>query len=194
MSSSYATLDQLKAYIPGITSSSTNDDLLEDCLARATAAIETFCGRKFKAESDTTRHFDAVRDVCGTTLYVDEDLAQITSIVNGDGQTLSPSVYTTEPRNRGPYFAIKIKLSSSALWMFQTDPEDAISITGRWAFSVTPPADIVQSCLRLAAFYYKLKDSQVFDVTADPQKGMVIIPKGIPQDVKLLLVNYVRVG
>ena len=43
---------------------------------------------------------------------------------------------------------------------------DAISITGRWAWSLTAPPDIAQACARLAAFLYKQRDAQLFDVTA----------------------------
>ena len=190
---SYATTDELKAYIPGITATTEINGLLQACLNRATDAIDAFCGRKFRADADATHYFDALRDIDGSTLYLDDELAQITSITNGDGHTIAIGGYATEPRNQAPYFAIKLRSSSGASWTYIRDHEDAIAVTGRWAFSVTPPADIVQACLRLSAFYYKLKDSQVFDVTADPQKGTMTIPKGIPQDVKLLLSNRVRV-
>lgn len=187
----YATLADLKAYIPNITGTGA-DALLTDCLKRAQAAIERYCERTFEASTDTTRHFDAMRDVESVTLMVDRDLCQITSIVNGDGATLSASDYTTQPRNETPWFAIKLKLSSGRLWMFNTDPEDAISVTGRWAYSVQAPDDIVHACIRLAGYYYKLRDSQVFDTTVMPDKGQIIIPKGLPQDVKFILEPYRR--
>lgn len=130
------------------------------------------------------------------TLYLDEDLYSITSITNGDGTTVTSSEYTTEPRNVAPYYAISLLPSASIAWEPNTngDPENAITITGRWGYSETPPGAIVQACMRLAAFYYRQKDAQLQDVTAI-EAGVVLAPVGIPADVVRILAPYVkRVG
>jgi hypothetical protein len=188
----YASLETLKAYLISLNAStSTSDDLLLDrLLTAASAAIDTHCGRRFATDEDTTRYFDALADVDGSTLYLDHDLAAITSITNGNGQAVASSAYTTQPRNETPWFAIVLKGSSGLSWTYTDDPEGAIAVTGRWAYAPETPGDIEQACIRLVGYWYHLKDSQVFDVTAQPETGQVIVPKGMPADVKQLLANY----
>jgi hypothetical protein len=67
-----------------------------------------------------------------------------------------------------------------------------IEVVGKFAYSTSAPNDIVHATERLVGYYYRQKDSQVFDVTAIPDAGVLMIPQGIPADVKLLLKPYVR--
>jgi hypothetical protein len=68
-----------------------------------------------------------------------------------------------------------------------------VEISGKWAYSTTPPADIEHACIRLVGYYYRQKDAQVFDVTVIPEAGAITIPKGIPDDVKKILLPYRKV-
>ena len=77
-------------------------------------------------------------------------------------------------------------------WTFTTDQESAISITGKWAYSATAPADVVQAATRLAAWMYRAKDSQVFETTAFSEGGSIRIRMDIPADIKALLDPYRR--
>jgi hypothetical protein len=58
--------------------------------------------------------------------------------------------------------------------------------------SATPPADIVEACLQIAAYAYKKKDSQVFDTTALPEAGVIVIPAGIPASARMIIERYKR--
>lgn len=181
----YATLVQLKGYL-GI--SGTGDDtLLGDLLDRATAAIDAYCRRAFAASTETRYYgLDAVN---GQTLLLDGDLLTITTLTNGDsdGTVLASDAYWLLPRNAGPpYHAIRLK--SDYDWEQDTDCE--ISVAGTWGYSETPPDDIVHACIRLAAYYYRQKDAQIFDVTAVPEAGVITVPQGIPADVKIILDRY----
>lgn len=71
---------------------------------------------------------------------------------------MSASEYTTEPRNDTPYHALKLLTSSGKSWTYTNDPEDAITITGKWAYSESAPEDIVYACKRLATLFYREKD------------------------------------
>lgn len=188
----YATVADVKSYLGNTTSG--DDTLLSDLIPRAQAAIDTYCHRSFEAAADTTRAFDADRDTDGPLLYFDEDLASITTITNGDGSTIATSSYTTEPRNRTPYCAIKLLVSSGVVWEYDSnnDPENAISVTGKWAWSVSAPDDIAHACIRLTGYFYRQRDSQVFDTTATPELGVITIPQGFPKDVRLLIEPYRR--
>ena len=79
---------------------------------------------------------------------------------------------------------------TTTTWEFDIDGE--VSVLGAWGYSTSPPDDIVHACIRLAGYYYRQKDAQVFDVTAVPDAGIITIPQGIPADVKLILDKYPR--
>ena len=188
----YCTTDNVKDYL-GITTTD-DDTLIGELIPRAQAAIDSFTHRTFEAASDTTRVFDTDTDTEGPFLYFDEDIASITTVTNGDGNTVASTKYATFPRNETPYCFIELKVSSGLVWEYDSsnDPQGAISVEGRWAYSTTAPNDIVHACIRLTAYYYRQKDAQVFDTTATPELGIITVPIGIPKDVKGTLSRYRR--
>jgi len=189
----YCSLAQMKTYV-GATDND-DDALLTDCITRAEAVIDRATKRTFEASADSTRTFDAQQDVAGRTLYLDADLCAITSITNGDGAAITALQVVSEPRNHAPYYALTLKASTGLAWTYETDPEDAISVTGRWAYSTTPPADIEQACVRLAAWFYRQKDSSSdLDRPMVSMDGATLLPAQIPADVQRMLQPYVRVA
>jgi len=190
----YCTTADVRTYL-GITGTG-DDALIGDLITRAQAAIDARCRRTFEASSDSTRTFDVSKDTEDSTLWLDDDLAQITTVTtnadNGSGGSeITSSEYVAYPRNDTPYNRIKILGSSTQNWEATYDNEMGITVAGRWAYSVTAPDDIAQACIRLASFYYRQKDAALVDVTAIEQ-GVVIKPLGIPADVRSLLWPYVR--
>lgn len=174
-----------------------DDPLLESLLTRAQFAIDNHTHRTFEAAADTTKLFDAEQDTSDHYMVLDWtpyvlDLCQITTVINGDGTSISASSYVTNPRNQTPWYGLRFKLNSGLYWTFDQDPENAISITGRWAYSVTAPADIVHATVRMATYMYRQKDANTFDVTAIPGAGVIEVPQGIPRDVGKLLEPYRR--
>lgn len=174
-----------------------DDTLLANCI---TAAIG-FCegpegaGRRFEVTADTTRHFDAIRDVDITRrqLWLDDDLCQITSVTNGDGTTISASDYVTNPRNETPFYAITLKQNSSQVWTYDDAPEDAIAIVGRWGWSVAAPPDIAQAVLELAAYEYRRRSSSgSTDQQVVTASGSVIVPSSIPKNIMTVFTHYRR--
>lgn len=189
----YLTSGELRTYLN--VDASTDDALLTALIAAAQAAIEKRTHRDFEVSADTTRYL-SMSQTDGLKLILDEDLCQITSVKtnldNGSsGVTIPSTEYVTLPRNETPYYALRLRSSSDYAWEYTDDPEDAISITGRWGYSVTPPTDIVMACRRLAAYYYRQRDAQVFDTTAMPDAGVMLIPQGIPRDVDMMLEPYI---
>lgn len=187
---SYCTGPQLAEYL-GLTSD-TDSALLGDLIARAQAAIDTHCGRTFEAVADSARTFDAVRDVQGRVLYLDRDLCSIQTVTNGDGVVVAANEYVTEPRNEGPFFAIRLLGSAGRAWAYTDDPEGAISVAGKWAYSATAPADIEQACVRLAAWYYRQRDNAGEADRAIVAGNATILPSRIPADVADMLKPYRR--
>jgi len=194
----YTTAAAVKTYL-GITSA-TDDALLTSLIERAQASIDRYTHRTFEAASDTTKRFDAEYDVSESYTRLDWtpyglDLCQITSVVNGDGTTISASSYVTEPRNETPYFALKLKVSSGLYFMYDNldDHEDAIQITGRWAYSITAPAEIVSVCIEMVALMYKRRDSNS-DINRPVIAGnATILPAGLSRESIDILTSLKRV-
>jgi hypothetical protein len=161
------------------------DVLLDQLLAEARAEIDHICARTFEAGAAATRYFDAAADVEGRTLHLDRDLWSITSIVNGDGTTLLATDYVTRPRNDPPYYAIDLKASSAQAWTYDEDSENAIAVTGVWAYSDTAPAIVSQVCRRLVELSYnqraqggyakmKVEDLEVMFTDQEPAKAAIL--------------------
>lgn len=188
----YIELLDLKTYL-GIDFELERDDaILENAIRYSKGWIDSVCLRTFEASTDSTRKFDAVRDVRDRFLTLDRDLCSITAVINGDGTTITPTQYLTFPFQETPYWALQLKASSGVRWTYISDPEAAITVTGKWAYSISAPDSIQVASLRLAAYIYRIKDAQVFDVTAMSEVGAVKIDKRMPKDVLELLVPYRR--
>ena len=183
----YATVAELKTYL-GI-SGTADDALLSDLLDRATAAIEAYTGRSFSATTETRTY--GVEDIDDNALLLDGWLLSVTSVTDGSGDAIPSGGYILLPRNAGRYYAVRLK--SDYDWEC-TDEDDEVSIAGTWGWSASPPADIIHACIRLAAYYYRQKDAQTFDVTAFPEAGIITVPRGIPADVRQILDRYREVS
>lgn len=186
----YATLADVRAYLGLATAETGDDTLITAFITRAQKIIESYCRRTFEASIDTTRTFDPTRQASGRLLYLDHDLAAITTVTNGDGVAVTE--YATLPANETPYYGLRIKSNAGQTWTYSGDPEGAISITGRWAYSTTAPADIAHATIRLAAYIYKQKDNSL-DLDRTVIAGdATILPVSLPSDLKLLLRSYRR--
>lgn len=187
---SYCSTSDVKTYL-GVAGAG-DDALIAALISRAQAAIDRHCNRTFEATSNTTRYYDAIGPhIAGRVMYLDRDLCAISSVTNGDGTAIGAGDYVTRPRNESPYYAIQLKTTAAQLWTYADDWERAIAITGKWAYSESAPADVVQAAIRLAAFYYRQKDAPLQDVTAI-EAGVVVKPLAIPDDVRALLASYRR--
>jgi len=187
----YCTSTQLKRYIG--TAQAGDDALLAELVTRASRRVDEYCGRTFVQRTET-RKYDAVRDVDGRVLLVDDDLLAITTLTNGDGEVIAATEYVLLPTNDTPKHAIRIRASASNTWTYTTDPEEAIEIAGTWGFALgtTAPDDIQHLTIRLAAWYYAQRKAP-FEATRLPGLGQTIIPASIPPDIARGLDLYVRV-
>lgn len=196
----YASLTEFKA-LPEITSTDATDDAyIEDLIERASRAIDVYCGQWFYAATQT-RYFNTPK---GRELELDAPLLTITTLTNGDASTIASSEYKLWPLN-GPHKThIKLLPSSATIWELSTasDHEGAISVAGTWGYvdrSATDPESMAailntnDACLSIALSAYKKRygvgTEGVATVTG---AGVVITPRGIPADAKLLLDPYRR--
>ena len=191
----YTVLGELKSYLGIAPTTIADDALLTTIIGRAQSAIDAYCDRTFEAAADTTRYFDALCDVDARrrTLYLDEDLCQITTVLNGDGQAVASTRYVTEPRNRKPWHVLRMKRDADVYWTFDDTPEDAIAVTGRWAYSIVAPPDIVHATLRLSAYLYRQKDNAGdLDRPVSIGSNMMLMPPQLPDDLAAMLAPYRR--
>jgi hypothetical protein len=167
-------------------------------IPRAQAVIDAYTGRTFEETSSdgTARKFD-ISDVLadGVTLLLDKDLCSITSVTAGS-DTVASTNYTTQPRNETPYWAIRLKDNSTNSWDLETsdgDWENAIVVTGKWAYSSSAPADIQHACIRLVAWMYKQRETEAdLDRPLLTGDGITILPSRLPADVVEILNRYRR--
>jgi hypothetical protein len=195
----YCTLADVKAELN--ISVTTDDSLLSGYITTAQRIIESppplGTGRVFEASADTTRYVDAPYtsdgDPDGTSyvlpLWNVGDLCAITTVVNGDGTTIGSSAYVTEPRYKTPYHALRLKRNGSYLWTYSSTNENAIAITGRWAYSTTAPADIARAALRIVVWLYRSRDNANADQATQTDQG-IILPNKLPIDIANVLAGY----
>lgn len=169
----YITLAEFKQYRRMYNADeTTDDDLILRCIAAGQGDVEDATAKVFKASSDTDRGFTPGVDTDGLTLKFDKYIASITSITNGDGASIAADDYITIPRD-APYIAVRLKSSSGVLWTYGAESLEAITVTGRWAYSVTPSAK-VKEAVQIAANYRYQKASQPGD-----SEQQIITPEGI---------------
>lgn len=205
----YVTLEEVMQEM-GVLEDDVDTSLLQSKIDAAQKIIERVTHRTFEAAADETRLIDYSEDtVDGRTLHIPYDICQITEVLNGDGVEVTVNEYVTEPRLRTvsgsssvmpavhdawPWYAVTIKMSSNKAWTYEDDREEAISITGRFAFSVTPPSLIKQATIRLADWLYHqkddLRDREASEVSED---GIPLLMGDLPNDVRVRLMPYVRV-
>ncbi len=191
----YVSTSGVKEYLD--IDSDTDNLIIGQLATRATALIDAFTDRTFSATADSTRFFDAEKDIDGLQLLFDEDLIQITSVTNGStsgGETVSGGKYVTLPQNVTPYYGIELLASKDITWEWTTDPQKAISIVGRWAYSLEPPEDIIHVATRLVMWLYRQQVSQ--EDTDRPlimSDGTTVMPSALPRDIQMALMPYKRI-
>jgi len=148
-----------------------SDDVrIEQVVEAASRWIDTKTGRRFYGETET-RSFVVGEDTDGAYLYFDKPLLSITTLTNGDGNTVAATEYTTEPRNETPLTAIRLLDKSSVVWQYADDQyEDAITVLGSWGYVSSTPPDIKDACLLLVSRLWARKDA-VFGVSGQTTIG-----------------------
>lgn len=179
----YATLGDLKREL-GISVDNTGDDAL---LTALLAQAESFIDAQFSARFETTtatRVYGPER-VVGSVLLLDAPLLTLTALVNGAGETIPASDYELLPRNALPKREIRLRTDATVGWSVSADTP--VTVTGAWGYTATAPELVKRLTVRMAAYYYRLRDAQVFDTVYNAELGQLTVPKGIPADAQQIL-------
>lgn len=129
---SYASLQNFLDYRSTTDADSVDDGIAELILNSSSRFIDNYCNRTFYPRVETL-----LLDVPETDpLYVGDDLLAVTTLLNGDSDTISSSDYTLLSANLYPKWAIKIKDSSTVYWETDADnsAEQVISLTGYFGY------------------------------------------------------------
>jgi len=179
---SYTTVSDVKMYL-GIGTAS-DDALLSSLISAAQSFIDAYTNRRFEPVVATIEH--SRTDVLEDTLWLRDDLVTLNSVtLNGVAVDLS-DIRSLGGNVGGQYHAlVSERFTNLAV-------RDIIQVTGQWGYSASIPQDIVHACTRLAAYYYRQRDAQIFDVTLMSDVGQMTLPRGLPQDVKQILDRYRR--
>ena len=177
----YTTLSALKEF--GGFQTNNDDDLLEALIGSAKNIIDGHTDRVFDVQDETTRTYSRYRGVpsrfSSNTLYLDVELAEEASVI-----TDSPTVVYL-PENDAPYYSIVLVEGS---WAY---PQ--VQVTGYFGYSRIAPPAIEQACLRLAKWLYDMRDTNSGDSVVVTPDGQVLLPQGLPADVKTMLAPFRRV-
>jgi hypothetical protein len=126
---------------------------------------------------------------------LDDDLLTISAsgLVNGDGTVILATDYHLIPKNKSPYFEIKLKDTSSITWQSSSSGgfEYVITVIGTWGYSATAPADIKNACLMIVASAYNRRAGEnTSGITHITAAGVVITPEDIPSSVWTIIRGY----
>lgn len=179
-------LQDLRAHIN--IKGTVDDGLLQFYINSAQRAIENHTRRVFDAGTvESTRYYqDDPYLFRGQRLYLDGEVLNVSQLVNGDGGTIPAGRYWLQPRNDPPYSIIELKTND--YWNWNTDGE--VAVTGVWGYSATPPYEIQEACRELAAYYYRVRSSSVFETVGPPDGPTMPIPRGLPKNVADLIGPY----
>ena len=181
----YATKETLQSwagYTDGV-----EETLLDDLLGKAKAIIDNYTQTTFDVGADTDQTYTRYKSnptggqFNGRALYFHDWLAdEATSITD------SPTVVYL-PEDGPPYYGCFLVDGS---WAYPT-----VTINGLWGFSESGsvPEDIEMACLRLAKWLYEMKDTTQGSAAVITPEGRVLMPEGLPNDVKTLLEPYRKV-
>ncbi len=196
---SYLSLPALRSWLG--TTSQADDELLTDCIAAAQDEIDNIANTSFEGTTGTryyrsddlvympSRNQAQVVPIgldwgvtsyqsmlySGTVLVLRGDLLALGGLTNGDATTIASTDCWLEPRNAPPYQSIRLKSAES--WSFGTDGE--IVVAGTWGASSTAPEIVKQYTREVAAYLYRARDAQTFEVVANPESGTITIPKSM---------------
>jgi hypothetical protein len=125
----YATLADARRRLDLSSTQTDDDDLLLALLGAASRLIDAATGRHFYPERQTFAY--TVDDPA--LLLLRDDLLTLHTLTNGDGSTLSASVYHLHPPEV-PVKSTVILDRTQAVFTHDGDPVDAITVEATWGF------------------------------------------------------------
>lgn len=100
--------------------------------------LQKQCNRRFD-ERIEIRYYDVIQScdggpVSGLDLYLDDDLRTVSTLTNGDTETIANEFYVLVPRDNPAKRLIRLTYASNLYWRWTTEYKDAIQVAGTWGF------------------------------------------------------------
>ena len=158
----YATVTQMRDYLPQVKVSSEQETLLEAILARSTSMIDGALGFSFLGYDAVATLRTVLADGTNYLTLPPHESGSVT-IVGYGGTT-----YTD--------YAQRVVHGRGTLYRAYGWWRDYVDVTAKWGYGL-PPASIVEVCLELAVNIWRSKDRGMFtDVIGVEGSGAVFIP------------------
>lgn len=203
----YVSTDDVKTMLPdGNFPVGEYDDVLDALVTRASRAIDRMTGREpgaYAVSADTTRYFGPSRD--GGCLWIGELAAAPTSVsMSMTGSltaytALATTDYVPWPYNAiaegRPYLRLDIDGINGAYGVWYPYPK-AVKVVGKFGYSTTAPAMIVQATLTQAVRWFKRAQQGFADTGAIIDLGQLTYTQRIDPDIVTMLYDagYKRVS
>lgn len=194
----YATLDELKSRLGGVTGSS-EDDALTNALTAASHGINMWCGRRFYR--DDTASARVFKPVSPRVAIIDDFWTTGGLIVaTGEGDDTFATTWTTADRQLEPLNGIVngepgwpywlVRARNGATFPAGSVGDVTVQVTAKWGWA-SVPANVSEACRIIAEEIYKLKDAP-FGVAGFGDMGVVRIREN--PKVAAMLFRYQRDG
>jgi len=151
----YVTLQTVRAYLKLSATETADDALLQTFICWSTDTLDDIRRGDLRYETRVVDYPHAAPDAYGYydaqsfvdqmnltgqlatgALPLDDDLLELATVTNGDGETVPTTELLLEPANVYPKAALRIKRGSSYRWQLSANGEarQVISVTGWWGF------------------------------------------------------------
>lgn len=177
MATDYCTLEEVRAFGQFKSDDTGNNTLLESLIDRVCTLIDNKCGRVIVPDADATHYFTA-DDIADCDyeggirigdLMLDDTLLSVTTLTNGNGDSIASSEYFLMPRSYERKSYIRIKDASSVSWEF--DDDGYIAVAGRWGYTATVPADVKQAAIEMVLYCFHRRGDNLMK-TDRPEQSM----------------------
>jgi len=191
VTTNYAEISDLinRLVAEGATPTGSDQVAMEQAIEGASRAIETYCGRRFYASSET-RYYTAD---FGDELFVDDLISVTTLQTDEDGDrtyeiTWETTDYDLQPDNAAltlePYTLITTTPDGS--YSFPAGMRKGVKIVGSFGYATVVPAHVREACLIQAMRLYKRKDAP-FGVAGSGELGELRMISRLDPDVEMML-------
>lgn len=195
----YVTLQEYKDYMFAMVNKTgqvnpraEDDAFLNDLINSATEFIESETKRRFQAAT-LTKLYDSRSVVWNDRqlLLLDDELLEVTTLTNANGEVIPNGDFFLEPLNKMPAWGIRLKTGRT--WSYSLDGR--ISVLGSWGRMVAPNEDVKRITCRLA-YIFQQRRTATGDVevvgTGAAVGGTLKYGSYIPSDVRDWLRRHSR--
>lgn len=191
---SYCSVADIKLAMPDVTWGSGYDATLTAIAERASRMIDLLTGREDNAYAATVgvRRYTALNSA---TVRTDEmaDLPTRVEIWDGQWSDIANTDYYVEPINETPYNFLVLDTLNGAMSAFPSYP-NAVRVTAKFGYSVTPPTPILQATLTQTVRWLKRGQHGYQDTGAVAELGQLMYVQALDPDVAAVLDNFRRLA